>query len=177
MNITINHFVNQARKAIFQAYKYSSPVVGKLSSPLAFKLFDSQILPILEYGCEILVQGSEIDKFDKFHLNFMKHLRQQTPTETGRFPLFIRQQLRTVKYWLYLLTLPKTSILKQAYNMRFKLDQIGRHNWCSKVRELLFSLGKGIDWLSQQIHNTSLMLKFFCMILFPLNVYRKNSCL
>ena len=48
---------DQARKALFQTYRLSSPMVGKLSHLLAFKVFDSQILSILEYGAEIWFRG------------------------------------------------------------------------------------------------------------------------
>ena len=43
------HLASQAGKAVFSLHKQSRPVVGKLSPGFAFKVFDCQILPILEY--------------------------------------------------------------------------------------------------------------------------------
>lgn len=166
MSASVDHLVNQARKALFQAYKYSSPVVGKLSPSLAFKVFDSQICPILEYGCEILFQGKEIDQIEKFHLSFLKNVlnvRQQTPSdaiyaETGRCPMYIRQQLQALKYWTRILSLPQTSIVKQAYNSLFILEQMAQDNWCSKISKLLKSLDMHDIWNSQCVLNEKAFL-------------------
>ena len=46
---TFSHLASQAGKAIFALRKQSRPVVSKLSPTIAFKVFDCQILPILEY--------------------------------------------------------------------------------------------------------------------------------
>ena len=50
---TFSHLASQAGKAIFSLRKQSRPVVGELSPTIAFKAFDCQILPILEYGGDI----------------------------------------------------------------------------------------------------------------------------
>ena len=47
---TFLHLASQAGKAVFSLHKQSRPVVGKLSPVIAFKVFDCQILPILEYA-------------------------------------------------------------------------------------------------------------------------------
>ena len=47
------HLASQAGKAVFSLHKQSRPVVGKLSPVIAFKVFDCQILPILEYASDI----------------------------------------------------------------------------------------------------------------------------
>ena len=179
---SVDYLVNQARKALYQAYKYSSPVVGKLSPPLAFKVFDSQIRPILEYGCEILLQGKEIDQIEKFHLSFLKNVlnvRQQTPSdavyaETGSFPLFVRQQFLALKYWSRILALPESSIVKQAYNSLFVLDQMAQENWCTKIRRLLNSLNMHDLWCSQCILNEKVFLSEV-----KINLYdtAKSACL
>ena len=103
---THEYLINQAQKAMFQATRLSSPVVGKLSPPLAFKVFDSQILPILEYGAEIWSKGKSIDIMETFQLKFLKNVlwvRPQTPTdaiyaETGRLPLVIRHKFKVARY-------------------------------------------------------------------------------
>ena len=92
-------------RQFFSLHKQSRPVVGKLSSVIAIKVFDCQILPILEYASDIS------DK--KLHLKFIKSIlgvRKQTPTpaiygDTERFPLIIRQHIEAVKYWCRILYL------------------------------------------------------------------------
>ena len=66
------YLVSQSRKTLFQAYKLSNPTVGKLTPLLAFKVFDSQILPILEYRAEILYKGKPVDIMERFHMQFFK---------------------------------------------------------------------------------------------------------
>ena len=43
-----DYLVGQARKATYQARKLSNAALGQLSPKLAFKVFDSLILPIIE---------------------------------------------------------------------------------------------------------------------------------
>ena len=61
----------------------SRPVVGKLSPVIAFKGFDCQILPILEYVSNIWYTGDSVSDLEKIHLKFIKStlgVRKQTPT-------------------------------------------------------------------------------------------------
>lgn len=142
------YLVSQARKALFQAYKLSNPTVGKLTPLLAFKVFDSQILPILEYGAEILCKGKPVDIMEKFHMQFLKStlgVRIQTSlsshtaiyAETGRFPLIIRQEMKVLKYWLQIFKLPVANPVRQAYTTLKQIDAAGCENWCSCVKQLL----------------------------------------
>ena len=69
---TFSHLASQAGKAIFSLLKQSRPVVGKLSPTIAFKAFDCQILPILEYGSDIWYTGDDVNDLEKIHLKFIK---------------------------------------------------------------------------------------------------------
>ena len=88
----------------------NSPV---LSPTIAFKAFDCQILPILEYGSDIWYTGDDVNDLEKIHLKFIKStlgVRKRTPTpaiygDKGRFPLIIRQHIKAVKYWCGILNL------------------------------------------------------------------------
>ena len=48
-----DHLLQKLQKATYQARKLSGAVLGRLSPKLAFKVFDTQILQIMEYGSEI----------------------------------------------------------------------------------------------------------------------------
>ena len=129
---TFSHLASQAGKAIFSPRKQSRPVVGKLSPTIAFKVFDCQILPILEYGSDIWYTGDDVNDLEKIHLKFIKStlgVRKQTPTpaiygDTGRFPLIIRQHIKAVKYWCRILKLSQSHPVRKAYNMLLELDGI-----------------------------------------------------
>ena len=99
---TFSHLAPQAGQAIFALRKQYRPVVGKLSPTIAFKVYDCQILPILEYRSDIWYTGDDINDLEKIHLKFVKSalgVRKQTPTpaiygDTGRFTLMIRQHIQ-----------------------------------------------------------------------------------
>ena len=82
---TFSHLASQDWKAIFALRKQSRPVVGKLSPTIAFKVFDCQILPILEYGSDIWYTGDDVNDLEKNISNLLnshlalesKHLHLQ----------------------------------------------------------------------------------------------------
>ena len=62
---TFLHLTSQAGKAVFSLHKQSRHVVGKLSPTIAFKIFDCQILPILEFASDIWYTGDSINDLEK----------------------------------------------------------------------------------------------------------------
>ena len=74
---------------------------------LALKMFDSQILSILEYGSEIWYQGKQCGQLESVHLTYLKNTlgvgvhtcTQAVYAETGRLPLEVRQKLSMINYW------------------------------------------------------------------------------
>ena len=113
----------QARKAMFTIGNYSHNL-GHLTSKLSLKVFQAQIEPILMYGSEVLFNGKEILEFETVHLSFLKNMlgvQQKTASViiygyTGRYPLFLKQQILALKYWIRLISLPKSCYLRIVYN-------------------------------------------------------------
>ena len=72
------------------------------------------------YGSEVLFIGKEISDFAMVHLSFLKNMlgfKQQTTSvtiyeDTGRYPLFLKQQILALKYWIRLISLPKSCYLR-----------------------------------------------------------------
>ena len=136
--------------------KQSRPVIGKLSPTIAFKVFDCQILPILEYGSDIWYTGDDVNDLGKIHLKFIKStldVRKQTPTpaiygDTGRFPLITWQHIKAVKYWCRILKLSQSHPVRNAYNMLLEVEAIGFTNWCSRIRSVLERAGLHQTWES-----------------------------
>ena len=78
-----DYFAGQANKAIFAANKYAMESVGKLSPKLQLKVFDTQILLILEYGSEIWSTCEEITVLERIQLKYLKNtlcVKPQTST-------------------------------------------------------------------------------------------------
>ena len=126
-----SYLAEQARNAIFTIRNYSHNL-GHLSPKLSLKVFQAQIEPILMYGSEVLFIGKEILDFEAVHLSFLKNMhgvKQQTtsvrPTiygDTGRYPLFLKQQILALKYWIRLISLPRSCYLRIVYNSLASLD-------------------------------------------------------
>jgi hypothetical protein len=104
--------VQHAQKALYSVYRK----VWNLCIPvdLQLKLFDSIVLPILTYSCE--VWGFEnCAEIEKVHLRFCKKIlkvRQTTSNymvygELGRYPLNIH--IRMIVFWLELKSSNKLS--------------------------------------------------------------------
>ena len=112
------------------------------------KLFDSQILPILEYGSEVWYPGNNLAHYETVHLKFLKYtlgIKQQTPSlaiysETGRFPLVMRQQDRAVKLWLRLKLSNETKPINHVFDELERLQGDGCHTWLTNIQNILGDL-------------------------------------
>ena len=123
---TKNKLVQQAQKGLYSVYRK----VRNLCIPvdLQLKLFDSIVLPILTYSCE--VWGFEnCAEIEKVHLRFCKKIlkvRQTTSNymvygELGRYPLNIHINVRMIVFWLELKSSNKLS--SNAYQLLLNLKE------------------------------------------------------
>ena len=113
------------------------------------KLFDSKVLPMLSYGCE-LWGVQDITGIGRVHtfglkrfLNVSLHCQSYVVySDTGRYPLYICHKFRVLKYCF--LKMSKSKICRQAYEMLYMLSEKGHRNWMSHVRVLLCTYVFGI---------------------------------
>ena len=117
----------QANKVIFMI-KSSISHFYDLSPSTLLKLFDSKVLPILHYGCEIW--GFHEAKF-------------------GRVNLKTLRLTNIVKFWLKLLCMNDNRIAKKAYIVQYNWAENNTSCWALNVKNLLFSYGFGEAWYSQ----------------------------
>ena len=111
------------------------------------------------YGSEVLFIGKEILDFETVHLSFLKNMlgvKQQTTSvtiygDTGRYPLFLKQQILALKYWIRLISLPRSCYLRIVYKSLASLDFIGETNWCSHIRSLLFRTNHREVWEKHRV--------------------------
>ena len=143
------YIATQARKALFALQGHMKPSLGHISPPLAMKMFDSYVLPILEYNCTFWSSTVQIAEIEKIQIGYLKHIlgvRRQTPTfgvysDTGRFPLRIRQLLTTVNYWARIKNLPSNDILNKCLKIQQSLHNAGQNNWYSKLGKIMIEAG------------------------------------
>ena len=130
--------------------------IGKIDIGIFFKLFDSQVKPILLYGAEIWgMKGRAI--IEKVHLYACKKLlgvSAKTPnslvySELNRYPLVVDARMRVVKYWGKILDMDGERIPRQAYDR--ELRELNKENgWGRMLQEYLVVNGFGNVWDDQE---------------------------
>ena len=166
-NKSVNDLALRGKRALISIMSITHKT-GTMSRNVFFKLFDTQIQPILLYGCEVW-GFQRYDCLEKIHLLACKkflRVGSSTPNcmvygECGRYPLYISSQIRCLKHWLKLLNMHEKRIPKLAYNMLFHLDEMGKTTWASSIRYLLFSHGFGCVWLCQSVGDVNMFLREF----------------
>ena len=154
-----DHLADKCTNAMYALKSYSKNAIGQLQPYLAIKMFDSQIVPIMEYTSEVWFQNKEIPELEKIHLHYLKSIMYVKPSsstkaiyaEFGRFPLILRYKCKLIKYWKRILNMSGNNIVKKAYNSTFELHGLGQANWCSYIKEILHEAQLHQAWEEQSI--------------------------
>ena len=134
---------------------------------LFLKVFQARIELILMYGSEVLFIGKEITDFETVHLSFLKNMlgvKQQTTSvvicgDTGRYTLFFKQQILVLKYWIRLISLPKSCYLRIVYDSLASLDFIDETHWWFHIRSLLLRTKHRDVWENIRVENANRLIK------------------
>ena len=123
-------------------------------------MFDTQILPILDYNSEIWFPNKkEIDVLERIQLKFLKNLlgvRNQTSSvavlaDTGRFPLIYRQQASAIKYWNRLKSENCPLLLRKCYAVQVFLYRNNQPCWLTRIHQVTDSLNINDDEIPASI--------------------------
>lgn len=133
--------------------------VGEHSPAFFFKLFDTQIQPILTYGSEIWGLTPNQNILERVHLSAMKRflcVSQKAPRhvvygELGRYPLYVNTYIKCIKFWLRIVSMHETRLPRKSYNMLLFLQKQNYVTWACSVRNILFMYGFGIVWEAQSV--------------------------
>ena len=151
-------FVNCTTSFIMKAKKIIEllkllDIINCCTLDIFLKLFDSKVLPMLSYGCELWgVQDiTGIERVRTFGLkgffNVSSHCQNYVfYGDTGRYPLYICHKIRVLKYWFRLL---KMSMLSEK----------GHHNWVTDERDLLCMYGFVIVWMCKEVGSEKLLVR------------------
>ena len=168
----------KALKAQYSIYSSINVYSDQPNIPLYLRLFDSLLKPILLYGSEIwgtckpqkkLKNGdfdtqkisSDIKTVDKFVNKFYRTLLG-VPThcstigvhlELGRLPIKINIIKSMLKYWLRLVTLPKSRLVSHCYWTLFNSNDI-QDDWISSIKNIIGSSGFCHLWYDQETLNS-----------------------
>ena len=171
------HICIQAKKAMFKILK-DTRKIGMLSPNVALKLFDSLVLPIMEYGNEVWFSNKEIGDLEKVHLKYLKIILGVNKStcnlavrgELARYPLIIRQKVQCIKYWSRILTSIDGSLVKCVYNILLDLHNGGFKNWVTNVHNILLDVGFTEEWNNQLCNKMSIVHLKKCLM----NKYRSS---
>ena len=141
--------------------------IGDHTPSIFFKLFDSQIQPILTYGSEIWGLCKNQEAIEKIHLFALKRflgVHTKTPRhlvygDTGRYPLHVITKSKCIKFWLKLTRLNENRLAKKAYNMLLSLQKNNYSTWVDNVRTLLYTYGFGVVWEAQSVGSVHIFVK------------------
>ena len=136
--------------------------INNLNLPLGLqlKLFDSTILPIMTYGCEIW-SYEDTHMFERIHNAFLRTItktRKSTPLyclygELGRYPIEIIMKTRIIGFWTRIITGNQMKLVSLLYR---KLSSFSNHEfkWIKYVKSILQEVGRNDFWLNQNIDMT-----------------------
>ena len=157
------HVSSKAKRVlfhVFQTFDYSLC----LPYNTYFKIFDTKIMPILMYGCELwgnsimkCIENIHISACKRFLKVYKNACNDSVLGDLGRFPMYIVSQKRVIKYWLRIVSLPDERYVKKCYNMMKYYDACGHSNWVTSVRTNLYSNGFGYIWEMQDVQNKLLL--------------------
>ena len=136
--------------------KYSS--LGRPTPKVSLHLFDTFVKPILLYGCEIWSGSHENKVIENLQLKYLKLMlgvksstcNLATYGETGRFPLYLEQVHRSIKYWVRIIKLDDSKLVKQVFSLLKTDNELGFTNWASKIEGFLNRYGMSNYWNKEE---------------------------
>ena len=158
-NTMYDHLATQSQRAMHALKERIKSTVGYLPPKISLKMFDTHILPILDYNSEIWFPNKEIDVLERIQLKFLKNLlgvRNQTSSvavlaDTGRFPLIYRQQASAIKYWDRLKSENCPLLLRKCYDVQVSLYRNNQPCWLTRIHQVTDSLNINDDEIPASI--------------------------
>ena len=160
--LTVSHVLNdmaqRAKKGVVGIFKLLR-YLGERSPSIFFKLFDTQIQPMLSYGAEVWGLEADHTPIERIHLFAVKTFLNtsiRTPNvmvygETGRYPLFVSTYVKCVKFCLRILKMSPHRLPYKAYKMLLYLHERNRRTWASSVCYVMYRYGFDEVWKNQGV--------------------------
>lgn len=161
--------VLKARRALYSMYGKIKKM-GGIDSKVLLKIFDSKIVPILLFGCELWGLG-DISSIEKVANDFYRHILcipcntciAFCRGELGRVSLKITIYVRILKYWLKILKSNPSTPMYQSYISQWNstCSAFPIANWALKLKTLLYTSGFGTVWETQRVVNEKAFVSEF----------------
>jgi hypothetical protein len=158
----IDKQIQQAKRAMYSLLAKARRL--KLPIDIISHLFDTCIVPILLYGCEVWGH-SDLKKVETVQLSFFKQVLKLRPNtascivlgEVGRTNLEVLVHQRMLNYWARLLKGGQGKIATTLYTLLRKLHFTGgfHSKWIGKIEDILNRMGFGETWIAGDILGTN----------------------
>jgi hypothetical protein len=161
---------DQASRAMYALINKSKKL--GLSIDLQLQLFDSLVLPIALYGCEVW-GCKNLEITEQLHLKFMRMLlrvNKATPKcmlygELGRLPLKYNIEIRMISFWYRIISGNKRKLSYNIYQLLYNLDKTGifQSDWIIKIKEILTKCNLyDAFWINQDKRDISAEVSVIC---------------
>lgn len=144
--------------------------LGNLPHNTFYKIFDSKIYPIILYGSEIwgyqmydILERVQIYACKRYLTVGLEAVNSVSLAECGRLPVYIFTFKRLVKYWLKIVDMNTDRYVRKCYDMLHNLDNQGKTNWATKVKNILCSTGIGEVWFNQGVGDKDIFMEAFVL--------------
>ncbi len=122
--------------------------LGQLLPSIAVHLYNTLLVPLMEYGSEVWYSRSEVLKLETFQRKYFKRnlrVRQQTPNlaiygEYGIYPIGVRLKSNVIKFLHRLENMSESMPAKWVYNDLQSLHNCGFRTWVTKAMETFHEL-------------------------------------
>ena len=136
---------------------------------ILLRIFDSQIAPILLYGCELwgLTDLARVEKVATKFYRILLSIPQNSSVdfvrgELGRRSLKLIIYKRVLNFWFKVMSANHETAIFNAYMTLYNIAERNKDCWALRVRQLLFSTGFGEVWFNQGVGNVKLFMSEFC---------------
>ena len=153
-SIALRDLAQRGRAGVSRVFR----ILQKLSCvpyKIFFKVFDTQIAPMLLYGAELWGTSDccIIESVHRYAMKRFLNVSQCSPNvmlygELGRYSLDINATMRSVKYWLKLMSMQEGRFPRKVYDMMLACD---KDSWAHKIKDVLCKYGFEEEWRRQNV--------------------------
>ena len=162
----LNDMSQRAKNGVICIFKLLWSL-GERSPSIFFKLFDTQIQSMLNYGSEVWGLDADHTPIERVHLfalkRFSKH-KSTYPKSNGlrpdrTVPVICKYLCKCIKFWLRILKMTPCRLPFKVYKMLLQLHERNKRTWASSVCYVLYKYDFGDVWVNQGVGDEKAFLK------------------
>ena len=165
VDISLAEYAGRAKGKIVEIIR-TIHALGHIDLNIYFKLFDTQVKPLLLYAAEIwgTISYKTLESVHLFACKKSLGVGKKTPNnlvygETGRYPLYVDSTMSTIRYWFKVINMDPARIPRQAYE-REKLEINHKTTgWAKGIKQCLETNGFAEIWINEGTNNENKFMK------------------